>query len=75
MPEYVLKYSGARPNDRDEVDIRLINDFYSGTGKIIDSQNEVGGYPQVEPTYRKLLPRLGPIEAWLDYYTNQVMPK
>lgn len=75
VPEYVLKYAGARPNDRDDVDLRLIEEFYAGTGKIIDSQNEVGGYPQVEPTYRKLLPCLGSIDSWLDYYTNQVMPK
>ena len=74
VPEYVLKYSGARPKDRDEVDLRLIEEFKTGTGKIIDSQNEVGGYPEVESTYRKLLPCLGPVDVWLDYYTSSVMP-
>ncbi|MGN0906507.1 MAG: polysaccharide lyase family 1 protein, partial [Bullifex sp.] len=62
VPSYVLKYSGARPADRDEVDLRLIEEFYSGKGKVIDSQNEVGGYPTAEPVYRELPPCTGSIE-------------
>ena len=73
VPEYVLKYSGARPAERDVVDLRLIEEFYSGTGKIINSQDEVGGYPVVEPTYRALdVPETG-IEEWLEGFTRQVM--
>ena len=73
VPEYVLKYSGARPAERDAVDRRLIEEFYSGTGKIINSQDEVGGYPVVEPTYRALdVPETG-IEEWLQGYTLEVM--
>lgn len=73
VPEYVLKYSGARPADRDETDLRLIEEFHNGTGKIINSQNEVGGYPSAEPTYRVLdVPQTG-IEEWLHGYTLEVM--
>ena len=68
-----MKYSGARPAERDAVDRRLIEEFYSGTGKIINSQDEVGGYPVVEPTYRALdVPETG-IEQWLQGYTLEVM--
>ena len=73
VPEYILKYAGARPAERDVVDLRLIEEFYSGTGKIINSQDEVGGYPVAEPTYRALdVPETG-IEEWLEGFTRQVM--
>jgi hypothetical protein len=58
VPEYVLKYSGARPADRDETDLRLIEEFHNGTGKIINSQNEVGGYPERRERLRKYNPIL-----------------
>lgn len=74
VPDYVLTYSGARPADRDETDLRLIEEFYSGTGKIINSQNEVGGYPEAEAVYRELEPCSGSIEEWLEKYTYEVMP-
>ncbi len=74
VPDYVLTYSGARPADRDETDLRLIEEFYSGTGKIINSQDEVGGYPEAEPVYRELEPCSGSIEEWLEKYTYEVMP-
>ncbi len=74
VPSHVLKYAGARPADRDAVDIRLVEEFYSGEGRIIDSQEEVGGYPQAEPVYRELPPCLGSIEEWLKPFTWEVMP-
>ena len=37
---------GARPWERDAIDARILNDALTGTGRIIDSQDEVGGYPQ-----------------------------
>jgi hypothetical protein len=40
----VLGDVGARPWDRDAVDRRLVEEARSGGGKIIDSENEVGGY-------------------------------
>lgn len=47
---HVLRYAGARPWDRDAHDIRVVFDVAEGRGLIIDSEEEVGGYPKVEPT-------------------------
>lgn len=41
----VLADVGARPWDRDAVDRRLIEEARTGGGKIIDGEDEVGGYP------------------------------
>ena len=74
VPMHVLANAGARPKDRDAIDMRLVNEFITGTGNQIDSQNEVGGYPEVEPVYRALeLPSENEsIESWLVQYTAQV---
>lgn len=42
--DWVLENAGARPWERDAVDKRLIEQAKTGGGKIIDSENEVGGY-------------------------------
>ncbi len=47
----VLATCGARPEMRDAVDARIVDDVRRGTGRIIDSENEVGGYP-VRPETR-----------------------
>jgi hypothetical protein len=41
----VINGAGALPWSRDSVDARLIQNLLTLTGEIIDSQNEVGGYP------------------------------
>src|SRR5216684_1442226 len=41
----VLDYVGATVPERDSVDARLIEQVRTRTGRIIDSQNEVGGWP------------------------------
>jgi hypothetical protein len=51
---WVLANAGARPWDRDAVDQRIISDVLDGTGRIIDSQDDVGGWPDLTPTYRVL---------------------
>ncbi len=43
--DIILSYAGAYFWNRDTVDQRIISDLKNGTGKIIDSQSEVGGYP------------------------------
>jgi len=43
--QYVLNNAGARPWDRDAVDRRIVEQVRDGTGKIPDSEQEVGGYP------------------------------
>jgi hypothetical protein len=42
----VLAQAGARPWDRDAVDLRIIDEVRNGTGKVIDDEAEVGGYPK-----------------------------
>ena len=60
----VARRAGARPRDRDAVDRRIIRDFLARQGRVIDSQDEVGGYPQAAMTTRKLdIPQN--VEAWL----------
>ncbi len=47
---FVAKNAGARPWDRDAIDQRIIDAALAGKGKIINSEQEVGGYPQLAPT-------------------------
>jgi pectate lyase len=44
----VLARAGAIVPMRDAADARIIESFTKSTGKIIDSQNEVGGYPPLK---------------------------
>jgi pectate lyase len=48
--EKVLSHGGASQPNRDVVDERIVNDVKNRTGAIIDSQNEVGGWPELEST-------------------------
>jgi hypothetical protein len=41
----VLATCGARPEMRDPIDTRIVADVRNGTGRIIDSESDVGGYP------------------------------
>lgn len=52
VEESVIRNAGARPWDRDAVDTRIVADTIEGRGRIIDSQSEVGGYPQQAETRR-----------------------
>lgn len=47
----VLETCGAWAWARDPIDARIVADVKAGTGRIIDSENEVGGYP-VRPETR-----------------------
>src|SRR5205807_1644840 len=64
--EYVLEHAGARPKDRDAVDRRIVVDVRSGTGKFLNSQDEVGGYPHEQSTTRTLKVPAENIDAWLE---------
>jgi hypothetical protein len=52
----VLENAGAIFWERDEIDQRIIDGTKKGTGKIINSEQEVGGYPAYPPVYRKFNP-------------------
>jgi hypothetical protein len=43
--EHLRREVGARPWDRDAVDERIVQQAVAGTSAIIDSQDDVGGYP------------------------------
>ncbi len=72
VADYVMKHAGARPVERDETDLRIIRDFKAKTGRIIDSQDEVGGYPDHAMTRRKLLVPNSGIEEWLAKMAKEV---
>ncbi len=52
--DYVVRTVGARPWQRDPIDQRIIDSVVKRKGRIIDSQDEVGGYPSRESTRREL---------------------
>jgi hypothetical protein len=56
VQDYVLHNAGARPWDRDYDDVRLIADVAEGRGTIINSENDVHGYPVEKPTQRPFNP-------------------
>lgn len=62
----VLTNAGARPAQRDAIDRRLTDGVKAGTGRVIDSHEEVEGYPSFQPVSRPLdIPDSG-IEEWLE---------
>ncbi len=52
--DYVTRTVGSRPWQRDPIDRRIVASVLQRGGRIIDSQDEVGGYPSYGPTHRKL---------------------
>jgi pectate lyase len=45
---FVLQHSGACLPRRDAVDTRIVDDVRHGTGQIINSQRDVGGWPELQ---------------------------
>jgi hypothetical protein len=45
VQDAVIAKAGARPWDRDDIDRRILADTIEGRGEVIDSEQEVGGYP------------------------------
>ena len=52
----VLATAGARPWDRGPEEIRVLFFIAEGRGKIIDNEETVGGYPQVESSRAAFVP-------------------
>ena len=48
--ERVLSYGGATLPKRDAVDARIVNQVLTGAGRIINDEDEVGGWPELEST-------------------------
>ena len=83
VEDWVLANVGARPVDRDPVDVRIINNVKNGTGDIIVSQTDVGGWPNLAENYRMLTIPANPngdddgdgytnLEEWLHGYAEDV---
>jgi hypothetical protein len=70
---HVARFAGARPAERDAIDTRIVQEALTGTARIIDSQEEVGGYPQLPPTARKLDVPDKNRRAWLAALTHEVV--
>ncbi|MFC7141902.1 pectate lyase [Halosimplex aquaticum] len=69
-----LEHAGARPTDRTETDKRIISHIRNGEGGVIDSQEEVGGYPELaENTHSLDVPTTG-LRAWLREQAAAVEP-
>jgi hypothetical protein len=62
---FVLQNAGARPKDRDAIDFRIMQQIRDREGRIIDSQDEVGGYPAMPMTQRVLTIPESNMDKWL----------
>lgn len=68
---HVLKHAGAFPARRDAIDRRIVEQARSRSGRIINSQGDVGGYPDHPPVRRPLqIPDDPHGDADGDGYTN-----
>ena len=56
VQDAVIANAGARPWDRDDIDRRILADTIEGRGGIIDSEQEVGGYPKHAETRQAFVP-------------------
>ena len=70
----ILRTVGSRPGDRDKHNARIVKTVADGTGKRIDSQDEVGGYPDYTETKRSLTVPDGTEarQAWLDSLEDEI---
>lgn len=56
VQDVVIAEAGARPWDRDEIDRRIVADVIEARGAIIDSEQDVGGYPEHPETRQAFVP-------------------
>jgi hypothetical protein len=65
VKDHVIAHAGARPWNRDSVDQRILRQVIEGKGHIIDSQEQVGGYPKEPSITRKLEVPASGLDTWL----------
>ena len=68
LEQRLLPVIGARYWQRDAIERRIVQSYFNRDGRIIDSQQQVGGYPQIKPVYRELQVPTDNINAWLDSF-------
>ena len=67
------RFAGARPAERDAIDQRIVSTALDGSARIIDSQDEVGGYPAIEPVTRPLDVPASNRREWLEALFRKVV--
>ncbi len=72
----VLRTAGSRPARRDPIDARIVQSVIDRTGQIIDSQEQVGGYPVRPMTRRALVVPEDPSarQRWLERMAAELTP-
>lgn len=65
VEERVLSQAGARPWDRDAVDERIVRLTREGTGRVIHSELDGGGYPSPMPTRQAFNPEEWDLDTML----------
>lgn len=71
VPDWVTENAGARPNDRDDTDARIIRSVAKKGGKVIKSIKSVGGWPDVpRNSHELMLPEAPMADDGGDGYTN-----
>ncbi len=70
--EHNLENAGARPADRTPHDERVIDLIRNRDGEYIESQTEVGGYPELAVTTHELTVPNGGTRAWLRSWARRV---
>jgi len=86
VQKWVLANAGARPADRDPVDARVVKSVREHTGTIPKSQEDVGGWPELEKNRRELTVPENPsgdddgdgytnLEEWLHAFAAEVEGK
>jgi|GEM_PF-1987286 len=71
LTDILYTTAGSRPLDRDSVDSRIIDEIKNGTGTIINSQDEVSGWPTLnENSEPNVLPNAPNNDDDNDGYTN-----
>jgi hypothetical protein len=83
LEDVLLPNVGAFPKHRDSADARVISDIQNRTGTYLNSQEDLGGYPDVDENYRELTPPSSPqadsdgdglsdLREWLQSHTDAV---
>lgn len=73
--EHVKRFAGARPAQRDTIDQRIVAGAFDGSAKIIDTQDDAGGYPKHEAVKRALEVPATNRHEWLEQLAREVSGK
>ena len=68
--DMVIENAGARPDDRDSVDARIVQEVTNRGGRVINVESQVGGWPTLAVNRRPLTLPTNPHETASSGYTN-----